>query len=504
MDPGEVDLTDSAADGASSAPAPAAPEPAPLRPDDPVPRFRSDLQVGRGASAGLFQVSDPSRGRSFTLYDFELSLARMLDGRRPAAEVVSAGARLGIPVDLPGLDKFVRQLWRYGFLAAPGDPAPAAEPGASRPAREAWDEETRALHQTGLRLMRQGRPSDAAGYFEAILDGHPGNPEVAELLAQAQRGQGLPTRPVGQDGAPDEPGPSAPAAGAAPAPPRPARRLLLVGAAALVLAAAGAATLLRAPAPPPPRPPPAAPVAVPAPPPAPPPAPAPPPRPAWRDAPVTARAFQVLATLAAPAAGTVAWTARDGAAVAKGAPLGTLRAELTVAAPPTAAQLKKLDELARLARQDPVYEDFLERERARVHGATRVAVKALPLLAPGAGRLERLVPDRQRLAKGAPLARLVDPERWVVTATLEGPVPDGAACEVVGDEPSLRAACQLGEPPAGEGAPGVVTALVRRDEAPWLEGARAPVVRLTPPAAAPAAATPPSPAPAHPALEPRP
>lgn len=491
MDPGELDSTDGVPDGAGPAPSPEppppAPEPAPLGPDDPVPCFRTDLQVGRGATAGLFQVADPTRDRAFTLYDFELSLARMLDGKRRAAEVVAAGGRLGIPVDLPGLDKFVRQLWRYGFLAAPGSPPRAPEPGVDRTPREAWDEETRSLHQTGLRLMRQGRPADAAGYFEAILDGHPGNPEVAELLALAQRGVGLATRPVGEAGAAVEPG-AAPAATA-----RRSRRPHLLGATALVLAAGAAAYLLgagRTPLRPPPAPAAAPPLRAP-----PHPAPAPP-RPAWREAPVAARDPIVLQELQAPAAGTVTWTAADGAAVTEGAALGTLRAETTVSAPPTAAQQRKLAELAELARQDPIYEDFLERERAKLRASTRVAVKASPLRSPGAGRLERLVPDRQRFARGEPLARLVDPESWVVTAALAAPAP-GETCELLGDAPGERAGCRPAEPsPGGEPTPpGLLRVLVRRADAPWLQGARSPVLRLTP-AAAPPAAVPPTPAPA--------
>jgi len=64
-------------------PANAVPEPAPFRgDDDAVPRFRTDLRVERGASPALYDVTDPASGRRFTLYEFELAIARMLDGRR--------------------------------------------------------------------------------------------------------------------------------------------------------------------------------------------------------------------------------------------------------------------------------------------------------------------------------------------------------------------------------------------------------------------------------------
>ncbi|HET9551953.1 MAG TPA: tetratricopeptide repeat protein, partial [Anaeromyxobacteraceae bacterium] len=201
-------------------------EPLPLGPDDAVPLLRADLVVQRGKSPGLFQVADPASGRAFTLYEFELSIARMLDGRRRAAELVEAGARLGIPVDLAGLHKFVRQLWHYGFLA-PAGAEPAAPPEGG--GREAWDEATRALFQTGLRLVHLGRPKDAAAYFEAILDGHPGHPEATELLAAIAQGRTIPATPIGDGGERvpvDAAAPPATTAGAAGSP-RPRRALAL-------------------------------------------------------------------------------------------------------------------------------------------------------------------------------------------------------------------------------------------------------------------------------------
>jgi hypothetical protein len=472
--------------------APPSDAPAPLAPGDPVPLFRSDLRVGRGATAGLFEVADPSWGRSFTLYDFELSVARMLDGRRTAAAVVAAGARLGIPLDLGGLNKFLRQLWSYGFLSAPGAPPVVSEvEGGTFPPREEWAEETRALYQSGLRLMRQGRPADAAAYFEAVLDGHPANPEVSELLAQARRGLALPVRAIGEEGPPlpssdadrppaDAPPPVPVAVSPAPAP-APMRRGVWALAAAGVLAGAvtaGALVLLRAgPGEPPaaaarPGPPPAA-VAEPA----PPPSPTPPSPPPPRDAAVAARAHPVTGTLRAPAAGEVSWKLADGARVEPGTPAGTLRAAVQAPVPLTAAQKRRLAELARLAQQDPVYEDFLAREQARVR-RSRAVVKPVPLAAPSAGRLVRVSPERARVAEGDVLARVEDPALWRLEVSFEGAPPaPGAPCEVRGDGPEDRAPCAL-EAPGPEGGP--VAATVRAADAPWLAGARTLSVEVRP------------------------
>ncbi len=156
---------------------------APANGEDKVPLFRRELQHAR-KSETLVEVTDPAANKSFTLYDFELSLARMLDGTRTLSEVVDSGQRLGIPVNLESLRQFIRQLGRYGFLAPEG-----TEPESSdrHPPREQWDESLRVLFQTGLRMSRQGRYAEAAGYFEAMLHQDADNLEAQEMLAQVRQ-----------------------------------------------------------------------------------------------------------------------------------------------------------------------------------------------------------------------------------------------------------------------------------------------------------------------------
>lgn len=399
-------------------------EPKRLAATDAVPVFRGDLQIAKGASAGLFEVADPAGGRHFTLYEFELSVARMLDGRRHASDVIDNGVRLGIPVDLDGLNKFVRQLWRYGFLAEPGAaPVPADGEESGWGERVKWDEATRTLFQTGLRLMRQGRPQDAESYFHAVLDADPANAEATELLSAIARGETLPAVPIGRRARSGEP--------AAAVPRRAARIAISAAGVAAIGAAVGVAFLLQhrhpfpAPAP-------RAPAQVAR------PTPALRPAPAWRTAAVLRRERPRLAELSAPVAGTVAWSRKAGDRVAAGDRIGTLR-------------------------------------KRGGRGARDVA-----LAATAAGTLLLTVADRARVEPGAPLGAVVDGNVWIVDAFLDGePIAPDAACELRGDAVAERSRCRVESRRPREGG-SELTIRVEDAAASWAGAARSLRVRLAP------------------------
>ncbi|MDB4955294.1 MAG: hypothetical protein JWO36_2863 [Myxococcales bacterium] len=197
-----------------------------LTPADVAPELRQELKLTRKASGG-FDVHDPSAGRTFTLNDFEVSLARMLNGRRQISEILDAGGRLGIPVNLESLEKFIQQLEEYGFLrtsqAAASIPAPETKTWASR---GQWESSVRSLFQSGIRFLRMGKHVEAAGYFEALLQEDPDNIEARELLAMAQQAstvQAPPQSPPPQQLAPAwTPPPQQPQAWAPQAPIAPA------------------------------------------------------------------------------------------------------------------------------------------------------------------------------------------------------------------------------------------------------------------------------------------
>jgi hypothetical protein len=389
-------------------------------------------------------------------------------------------------------------MWHYGFLAPPA-PAGAERlaEGGTWDSREQWGEETRALFQTGQRLMRLGRNADAASYFEAVLDGHPGNPEATEMLAVIARGQSLAAAPLGERGpevappAPPEPAP------AVPAPPAPARRRApwLALAAATLLVAGGAAAFLltrRAPAPPPP-----APVVAPAaaPPPAAP-APAAPAAPAWRTAKVERRTHPPAAELVSPAGGDFAWTAASDAKVAKGERVGELRVEVA-GGRKDAALAKRVAELEALAAKDPVYRDFLDKARRDLRRAeAKRKTRPVPLLAPAAGLLARAPEPGGRAEEGERLARILDPSVWSLAALVDGPEPAAdAACEVVGDVSADRAPCRLASrSSAGERTE--VVADVPAAAAPWIARAASLWLRVAPAGTPRAETAAPTPAPA--------
>lgn len=484
-------------------------------PADVVPLFRGDLLVEPGPTPVISLLSDPAGGKRFPFYEFELSVARMLDGRRRAEEVLQAADRLGIPVDLDGLSQFVRQLGLYGFLAAPGTPHPATE-GARR-GRQLWDEETRSLFRAGVRLMHLGRPKEAAGYFTTILEAHPENSQATELLAAIGQGLLLEAHAVGarRGGGPEAAG-AAQAAGALTSGAGRsggARRTARAVALAATLALLGAAAWLaaRQEAGPGAAPPGGAPGALgaaasaqaqgrtpggqpgaaaggaaagteaPA--------------TRWRSAPLERRWRPVLASVTAPAAGRFTWRADLARGVRQGEPLGTVLAA-GEAEPPTPEAQARLAELTALAAGDPVYREFLEREQERLVAGRRRG-REVAVTAPAAGPLHRVAADAAAVARGEVLAQLLDPASWRLLVELPGERPPaGAACEVAGDAEAERAPCRL-VTVRDLGGRQEVTVAVESRAAPWLELARAPWLRLGPPAdAVPHSAAPPPAAPA--------
>ncbi|MBL9037039.1 MAG: hypothetical protein JNG84_00865 [Archangium sp.] len=465
-----------------------------------VPAFRTDLVVRR-KSKGLYVVKDPRSGTQATVYDFEVSLARMLDGRRTAAEVVVNGARLGLPVSLETLGKFVRQLETSGFLLPRGLLPPAIEgaPTGSWAPREEWDPKVRELFQSGTRLLNQGRTADAQPLFESVLEIDSQNVEAMEVLARILEPQ--PPAPAAAPVAAPAAPPKTPARTSPPAaaPPPSTKRavwpLVLGGVGLMALGAVMSWLILSLQAPegavptvaPPVVPPPAmqAPTALGAlddddegPPPPATPKPATPRAAPTRWSSTSATASQAIAaTVSADGAGRFTLARRDAHTVATGDPLGTL--QLSPAGLKAAlAEAKRL--VAVLEAERPPKRDALAKARATVKRLTKDKGRATPVTAPAAGRFvpdSRLTPS---VTTGQVLGRVVDPGSWTIDALFGEQQPgDGAACTVEGAEPTARARCVVIGTTQLTAAVRV-TVHVPAADAPWLdEHARVTVVLTT-------------------------
>ncbi len=149
-------------------------------PTETVPALRSDLRLTRTASG--YQIVEPSSGRAIAVNEFEISIIRMLDGRRRISDVLDNCRRLEIPINVESLTKLVLQLERDGLLGQG-----ASTESTTWGARAEWQSSVRSLFQSGIRFLRAGKHAEAAGYFEALLQEDPDNVEARELLAMAQQ-----------------------------------------------------------------------------------------------------------------------------------------------------------------------------------------------------------------------------------------------------------------------------------------------------------------------------
>jgi hypothetical protein len=148
--------------------------------DEVVPCIRNDLDFVPGRKLGLMEVKDLARNRSFTLYDFEANIARMLDGHRTIGQVAEAAERLGIETSPDALRNFFRQLKAFGFLA---DKAVPIQPPRGR---KPWMPEIREMYRHALRHSRRGELAQAEEYLVALLQVDAEVPEAKALLAQVR------------------------------------------------------------------------------------------------------------------------------------------------------------------------------------------------------------------------------------------------------------------------------------------------------------------------------
>ncbi len=183
--------------------------------------------------------------------------------------------------------------------------------------------------------------------------------------------------------------------------------------------------------------------------------------------------------VAAPTAGTLSkvFLAAPGK-VAKGDKLLEIRTDSG-----GGAKAKKLAarvaELEQLAKDDPVYEEFLADAR-KAERAARGSPRLTSIKAPSEGRAQVDVKEGEAIARGKTLARISSGGDWIVKATAKAEVLRSWACSLVlpGGE---RAPCKIDKVVASASGSDI-TATVSAKDAPWLEGAaQNPTLVLDPP-----------------------
>jgi tetratricopeptide (TPR) repeat protein len=196
--------------------------------DSIAPAFRSDLLMSPGPKPGLLRVEDPQSGNTLSLHDFEVHVARLLDGNHKVSDVITLAGKIGVVLSLESLQTFIAQMRTYGLMVEWW--SEATQPSAHTwPQRTKWTADIRELYQSALRLYRQGRPQHALEYLQMLLEIAPTTPEALELKERVQaKLSGTAEADMTFEslhGRPDEPLPElTPAAGTlAPAPAAPPR-----------------------------------------------------------------------------------------------------------------------------------------------------------------------------------------------------------------------------------------------------------------------------------------
>src|SRR5438128_2694748 len=107
-----------------------------ISPQSPVPTLRGDLVFSSrptGAGAEVIHIRPIGYRDGTTLHGFELSLARMLDGRRSAQDVLTQANRIGLPLSLSALEGFIEHLEAHHLLArTAGEAAASVSPWSER------------------------------------------------------------------------------------------------------------------------------------------------------------------------------------------------------------------------------------------------------------------------------------------------------------------------------------------------------------------------------------
>jgi hypothetical protein len=155
-----------------------------LSPNDVLPPMREDLVVvgtPHPTTGDLISVQDPVSKKTVRFRGFELSLARLLDGKRTAVDVMHAARGLGMPISLASLQNFAARLDSIGFLAKPGTASPNHK--TTWKPRPLWSPDVREQFRSALKDAREDRLDQARGYLDQVLKADPTVTDALELVA---------------------------------------------------------------------------------------------------------------------------------------------------------------------------------------------------------------------------------------------------------------------------------------------------------------------------------
>ncbi|MBL9037040.1 MAG: hypothetical protein JNG84_00870 [Archangium sp.] len=440
-----------------------------LAPSDLLPAFRADLVV-RADKPGRFLVGDRDVGTFISMHDFELSLARLLNGKRTAAEVVGTGERLGLPVTMETLNTFIQRFQANGFLLPVGKAPTATKATSTWRKRRKWTTGVRELFRSGMRLLNQGRPADAKPFFKALLEADPKNTAANETLKRlgGRTRAPLPAHPERPPSSSPTPVPRDPS--------RPPVWFMVLVVTGLMAAGATVSWLVLSLGdddPPEVLPPPlpAVPVALPE-------LDAGPPQPhVWVSHAVTVQA-RALADVVAPASGRFWPNPVDRRDVTVGKPVGSLRRTATGLRDAIAGARRVVTELEAANEDTDVPDESLQRARDALNRLVKESNANSPVVAPADGHF---VPESEapsNVVAGQRLGIVVDGTTWAVKASFpEPPAPD-AVCTVSNGLDGGVASC-LVITTSGAGAATDVSAHVAVSDAPWLDASMPVTMQLT-------------------------
>ena len=153
-----------------------------ISPDDVVPALHRNLSFSdtpQGLGTGFLSVKNFATGEETYLRGFEYSLARLLDGRRTAQEVVRAAEALGLPVTLGDLEGFVKKMEERHLVGE--EPEPMGEGMSPWRRRDPWSAQTRELFRSALRNGRGGKMEEAISTLDVLLGDAPATIEAVAL-----------------------------------------------------------------------------------------------------------------------------------------------------------------------------------------------------------------------------------------------------------------------------------------------------------------------------------